>query len=339
MRHSLNNMSVYIIDILINMFYNDFKNYAWGWYDMLQNNRCVLELDMQRNIIGGSEEALQKAIRNAVDLRIYTEFRHNEHIDTSADNNQLIKEVSDFPATYLLDDKWVAAMMTLRQPVTLPDRFGERPSMSFFMYNQNGLQACARPFLDGAGHFEQEGNEPAEMFNGGKDGAPMEYMHSIDSFSSGNCVGTNFIYDFYSYKFLVQDDWTEVLSHDADGNVISGSAKLLEEASEAGCEMKVGINGICEGLSGIKNTMNHELFIQTGPHYYYTQNGFMVAETRPFVRVVPEIPMTYKKDNWDFGWAIVRSDGHVAGLYYDPATLKYRKTYTRHPMRWFIKNV
>lgn len=136
---------------------------------MNENERCVLELDMQRNVIGGSTKALKNAIKNGADLRIYTEFRHNEHIDTSSDNNQLIREVSDFPATYVIDDKWVAAMMTLRQPVTLPDRFGERPSMSFFMYNQDGLQACARPYLDGAGCTETKGTRPAEMFNSGKE--------------------------------------------------------------------------------------------------------------------------------------------------------------------------
>lgn len=304
---------------------------------MSNNERCVLELDMQRNIIGGSTEDLKTAIKNGADLRIYTEFRHNEHIDTSSDNNQLIREVSDFPATYIIDDKWVAAMMTLRQPVTLPDRFGERPSMSFFMYNQDGLQACARPFLDGAGHTETVGCPPDEMFNGKKEGEPMEYMHNISHFSKGNAVSVNFIYDFYSYKFLARDEWREVLSHDANGNVISGSAKALEEASMAGCEIKVGIKGICEGLFGATNTIDHEVFIQTGPHYYYTETGFMVAETRPFVRVIPEIPMTYKEQNWDFGWAIVRSDGHVAGLWYDPSTLKYHKTYSGHAMRWFAR--
>lgn len=304
----------------------------------MYKDRCVLKLDMQRNIIGGSEEKLKQAIKNAADLRIYTEFRHNEHIDTSSPNNQLIREVSDFPATYLIEDKWVSAMMTLRQPVTLPDRFGERPSMSFFMYNQNGLQATARPYLDGAGCDETIGAPPPEMFDGGKEPKPMELMHNISSFNTDtNAPAINFIYDFYSYKFLVQDEWTEVLSHDADGNVISGSAKTLEEASAAGCEMKVAISGICEGVFGAKNTAKHELFIATGPHYYYTEAGFMVAETRPFVRVIPEIPMTYKEKNWDFGWAIVRSDGHVAGLWYDPYTLKYRRTYTKHAMRWFIK--
>ena len=152
-------------------------------------------------------------------------------------------------------------------------------------------------------------------------------MHEIDeSAPDSKAPFRNFIYDFYSYKFLVQDEWEEVLSHDKDGNVISGSAKALEEASANGCDIKVSIDGICEGMLGENNLMKHELFIGTGPHYYYTETGFMVAETRPFVRVIPEIPMVYKEHNWDFGWAIVRSDGHVAGLFYNPHTLKYQKT-------------
>lgn len=303
---------------------------------MKHKNISVLELDMHRNIIGGSEEALHTAIKGGADLRIYTEFRHNEHIDTSSDNNELIKEVSDFPATYLIDDRWVAAMMTLRQPVTLPDRFGV-PSMSYFMYNQNGMQAAARPFLNGAGSYECD-IDPKVPWNGGGEPKPMIHMHDEHASERvGNAMWTNFIYDFYSYKFFAQDNWVEVLSHDKDGKVISGSARALEEASENGCDIKVAIDGICEGVFGAENTLKHEVFIGTGPHYFYTDTGFMVAETRPFIRVVPQIPMVYKDHNWDFGWAIVRSDGHVAGLWYDPYTLKYKRTYSRHAMRWFIK--
>ena len=116
---------------------------------MYSNWKTVLALDSQRNVTDGSPEALRNAIRRGADLRIYTGFQHNEHIDITSDNDDLIQEVSDFPCTYLLDDRWVAAMMTFRQPVQLPDRFGPRASASFFMYNENGLQAIARPFLDG----------------------------------------------------------------------------------------------------------------------------------------------------------------------------------------------
>ncbi len=301
-------------------------------------DKCMLELDMQRNVTGGSREKLRDAIRRGADLRIYTEFRHNEHIDTSASDDQIIREVSDFPCTYLVDDRWVAAMMTLRQPVALPDRFGERASMSYFMYNEDGRQACARPFLDAHGYLETEGEPPEEMFGGGGDPLPMIHMHNGESFDkSTNAPSTNFIYDFYSYKFLASDDWCEVLSHDKDGTVISGSAKLLDEASSAGCNIKVAIEGICDGVFGKPSELKHEVIIETGPHYYYSETGFMVAETRPFVRVTPEIPMIYRSRNWDFGWAIVRSDGHVAGLFYDPYTLKVKRTYSRHAMRWFVK--
>ncbi len=305
---------------------------------MKTTSKCVLELDKQRNIVSGSEKALLDSIKNGADLRVYTEFRHNEHIDTSATDNQIIKEVSDFPATYVIDNKWVVGMMTLRQPVQLPDRFGPRPSMSYFMYNQNGLQAVARPYLDGCGSYDTIGSLPPEMFGGGGEEKPMLNMHITDSIDEDtNGPALNFVYDFERYKFLVKDEWTEVLSHDKDGNVISGDARLLEQASEQGCDIKVAINGLCECIFDTKSDLDHEVILQTGSHYFYTEKGFMVAQTRPFIRVCPEIPMVYRNHNWDFGQTIVRSDGFVAGLFYDPYTLKYRRTYTRHAMRWFIK--
>ena len=292
-------------------------------------NEVLLEMDMQRNILSGSVEKLAEGIRKAGDLRIYTEFRHNEHIDPSSSNNEMIREVSDFPCTYLIDDRWVAGMMTLRQPVTLPDRFGERPSMSFFMYNCNGQQAIARPFLDGKGVI------PVTDTGHGCDESKY---HEISRFGDDTIAPcSNFIYDFYAYKFMVQDGWEEVLSHDENGSVLSGSAKALDEASNCGYEIKVAIDGICNGLWGEEKQMPHQLFIKTGPHYYYDKTGYMVVETRPFVHCKPAIPMEYGDKNWDFGWAIVRSDGHVAGLFYDPYTLKPQKTYSRHAMRWFVR--
>ena len=50
-------------------------------------NKVLLEMDMQRNVLKGSVEELAEGIRKAGDLRIYTEFRHNEHIDPSSDNH------------------------------------------------------------------------------------------------------------------------------------------------------------------------------------------------------------------------------------------------------------
>ena len=104
---------------------------------------CVLELNTERHKVAGSEAALADAIRRGCDLRIYTEFIHNEHIDVTSDSTERIREVAEFGITYLLEDSWTAGIMSLRQPVSLPDGFGPRPSMSFFLYNQNGQQAIA----------------------------------------------------------------------------------------------------------------------------------------------------------------------------------------------------
>jgi hypothetical protein len=96
-----------------------------------------LALNADRSVRSGSFAALADAIRRAADLRIATEFRHNEHIDTDSASAELVREVAEFRVTYLLDDHWSAGIMTLRQPVSLSDGFGPRPSMSFFLYNQD----------------------------------------------------------------------------------------------------------------------------------------------------------------------------------------------------------
>jgi len=290
----------------------------------------VLEYDSRRNVTAGSPKQLRDAIRRGADLRIYTGFQHNEHIDIRSSNDDLIQEVSDFPCTYLIDDRWVAAMMTFRQPVQLPGSFGRRASMSFFMYNENGLQSIARPFLDG-GVFDETAEDTPIL---------MEKYHTISSFDEDtNAPSSNFIYDFFSYRFMVSDCWEEICSVDEDGNVLSGSKRLIEQASLDGCELKVGITGVCDSLGCLKGgtPVKHEMFVQTGPHYFYHKEGNMVTETRPFVRVSPAVPLQYASNNWDFGWNIVRSDGAVAGLYYDPYTLKPFRTQEKHAVRWFAR--
>lgn len=290
---------------------------------MLKKWQSVLELDINRNIIAGSPEALRKAINNGADLRVNTDFYHNEHIDVRSDNHDLIHEVSDFPCTYIIDNRWVAGMMTFRQPVQLPGVFGTKASLSLFMYNENGLQSIARPLLNG-------GDAPI-----GEDTPILESKyHLLNSFDENtNGPSSNFIYDFEKYRFLVNDCWQEICSCDENGNVLSGSTRAIEEASMDGCELKVGISGIC-GNGGL----DHTVFVQTGPHYFYHEENVMVTETRPIVRIKnPTIPLQYASGNWDYGWNIVRSDGKVSTLYYNPYTLKSERTFERHPIRWFAK--
>ena len=75
---------------------------------------CALTLDSTRQTIAGSETALVDAIRRGADLRVYTEFRHNEHIDVGSTNSELVREVAEFAVTYLVDDRWAAGLMSLR---------------------------------------------------------------------------------------------------------------------------------------------------------------------------------------------------------------------------------
>jgi hypothetical protein len=292
----------------------------------------IVSLDSGRNVRTGSTKDLVAAIRRGADLRILTDFRHNEHIDTSSANPELVREVSEFRVTYLIEDRWAAAIMSLRQPVSGPEGFGPRPSMSFFMYNQDGQQAIARPYLDGSSAIGEPGPSiPVQPPN-------MPKYHTLDAWDAEtNAPSSNFIYDFEIYDFLVRDDWQEVLSHGADGSVVAGSLDALTEAFRRGREVKVGLRGLCADLKRGGGASDHEVFVQTGSNYHYTERGLFFAGTHPVVRVSPSIPMRYTSRGWDFGWLFVRTDGFVQSLLYDPYTLKPRKQDSRHEVRWFVK--
>jgi hypothetical protein len=290
---------------------------------------CALELNSQRSIIAGSEKALCDTLSRGADLRVYTEFHHNEHVDTRSDNPELVQEVSDFPTTILVDRRWSAGIMTFRMPINPPEGFGPRPSMSFFLYNQNGRQAIARPFLDGKPVTGTPGPSPLD------DHSDMPKYHQFDSWDAQtNAPSSNFVYDFEIYKFLVNDSWREVLATDEHGKPISGSLDQLIHAFTQGCEVKVGISGLCRSLG---EGPSHELFVQTGPGYYNTQLKLFTTGTRPIVRVKPAIPMQYQTRGWDFGWLTARTDGRVQLWMCDPYTLQFQKTQEYFPIRWFVR--
>lgn len=282
---------------------------------------CALELDESRHPVGGSADALVAALGRGADLRIGTAFRHNEHIDTSADSDELIEEVAEFGVTYLVDGRWAAGIMSLRQPVDLPVGFGPRPSMSFFLYNQDGTQAIARPHL-GPAVGEQGMQTPIA--------APppdMPRYHMLDHHDAAtNAPSHNFIYDFDYFRYFVRDDWREVAGEE------------LVAAFREGSAIKIGVSGLCDDLAPKGETpLNHEVFVQTGSAYHYTNRGLFMVGSHPLVRVAPAIPLRYASDNWDFGWLFARTDGHVVYRRCDPHTLGF----SDHPMelavRWFVR--
>jgi hypothetical protein len=298
--------------------------------------RCVLALDELRRPIAGSAEALRAAIGRGADLRIASEFRHNEHIDTSSPDDELVRESMDMRETWLVDGRWAAGIVTLRQPIALPEGFGPRASMSFFLYNEDGGQAIARPHLDGPPAAGPVGPFPLG------DHRQMPRYHESDQWDADtNAPSSNFVYDFDVYRFFVRDDWTEALHHRADGEVVSGSIDELARAFGAGAEIKVGIRGLAADLPDSEGQAaqgpEHEVFIQAGACYYYTRRKLFLAGSHPIVRVRPAVPLVYRSRGWDFGWLLLRSDGHVARLLYDPYTLGHARSTARHELRWFYR--
>jgi hypothetical protein len=293
---------------------------------------AALTLDANRQCVDGHATALADAIRRGADLRIYTEFRFNEHIAPGSDNSETVQEVSELRATYLVDDAWAAGIMTLRQPVAIPG-FGPRPSMSLFAYNQDGQQAIARLYLDGPPSEGVVGPAaPGRV-------AEMPKYHQFDNWDAGsNAPSHNFVYEFDVYRFFVRDDWREVFSHTELGEVIGGSIEELVDEFAAGAEVKIGIRGLCSDLSPAGELpLDHEVFIQTGSGYYRTGEQVFLAGSHPVVRCAPGIPLTYASRNWDYGWLIAQTDGVVHRSLVDPYALTFSPSERRHSIRWFVR--
>ena len=122
---------------------------GWGGW------RLALQLDDARHPSVGSTAALGAAVARGAELRIGSHFTLKEHVEPSIadEDDELVVETAEFGVVYAVapeggGEPWVAGLMTNRQPLSGAG-FGPRSSMSYFLYNQDGQQACARLFLDG----------------------------------------------------------------------------------------------------------------------------------------------------------------------------------------------
>ncbi|MFN0056601.1 MAG: hypothetical protein ACKV0T_31020 [Planctomycetales bacterium] len=295
--------------------------------------QSVLELDQRRQVVGGSAAELCAAVGRAADLRIYTEFVHNEHINVDSPCDERIREVAEFGVTYRLGPDWAAGIMSLRQPIELPVGFGPRPSMSFFLYNRDGTQGIARPHLDGVPPDGAPGPSPITP------PARMPKYHVLDQWDAGtNAPCQNFVYDFDRFRYCVLDHWREALRHSASGEVEAGSLDDLVDAFSSGCAIKLGIGNLCADLAPAgESGPEHEVFVQGGSAYYYTQRRLFMIGSHPVIRVRPAIPLRYRSEGWDFGWLMVRTDGQVVYRRCDPYTLRFSDHVMHCAVRWFVR--
>jgi len=100
-----------------------------------------------------------------------------------------------------------------------------------------------------------------------QDNAPIAILHTI----------------LRHISFWVCDDWEEVYSNSADGKVLSGSIDSLAEAFALGREVKVGICGLCGDMrEDTASALHHEVFVQCGSCYYYTERKQFMAASQPW---------------------------------------------------------
>ena len=291
--------------------------------------KSLLELNNKLQITAGSTGALNEALARGADLKIETVFRHDEHMDLTSPIKDRVREVSEFPASIIVDGRWSAAFMTMRQPADVPHGFGPRASLSLFMYNQDGTQAIARPYLDGGAVTGVKG--PCEPYSYGAHGK-MRYLSCFDRGTNAPC--DNFVYEFDSFRYLACDRYIPLCSFGSGGDLISGDREALWGAVRAGADIKVGITGVCGGLPSAK-PYKHTVYVRAAFLYHYQEGGLLVAETHPFVRVAPDIPLRYASDNWDYCWAIVRTDGKCSLMRMDPHTLAFTELKENFAVSWF----
>ncbi len=295
--------------------------------------RNTITLDASRNLVAGDVQALRQAIARGADLRIYSEFRHNEHIDTASHNGDLIQETMDMRATYLIDDCWCAGVITLRQPVALPNGFGPRPSLSLFLYNEDGSQAIARPMLDGVPAAGSPGPSPPH------DHSEMPKYHEQSRWDDEtNAPSSNFVYDFDTLRYFVRDDWQLALHHSSTGEVLAGSYDQIAQVFSQGVEWKISVKGLCADLAELgTEVLPHEVFIQAGSCYLYTGERLMIAASHPLPRIRPSVPLRYASGNWDYAWLVARSDGRVSRLAYNPYTLQPTESSGKYEIKWYYR--
>ena len=299
---------------------------------------CALELAPDRSITSGSPSSLSDAIARGADLRVYTEWRVEEHLVPYGDlpsrpeNNGVIQEIIDFRQTYLLDNCHVAAITTLRQPLTPTVGFnGQRPKMSFFLYNRSGEQSCASLALDGElAAWAQPGSRQMRPPPSDMPKMSVEELYDVGTAAPSR----NFIYDMEIYRFWVRDEWTEILAHDCKGNITAGDFEAVKRAQSSGRELKIAISDLCSDLGA---GPNHEVFSLLGSSFLHTQRNFYEAATHPIVRIAPAIPLRYASFNWDVCWAFVRTDGFAALRLLNPYTRAFSDRETRFACRWFVR--
>jgi hypothetical protein len=284
--------------------------------------RCALELAPDRSVTTGSKQAVVDALARGADLRVYTEFLFEEHIEPGGRAGQpeqdgLIREVIDFRETIVVGGSYAAGITTLRQALHPPFGFNGGPKMSFFLYTVDGEQACANVIFG-------EDPEPAAAF-GTRTVVPtpgdMPKMGPDEVFDAGTIAPSrNFVYDFERYRYLVRDDWQEVDGFEA-----------LEAAQIAGREIKAGIRGLLGAGPA------HEVFIGVGSGFVHTGPRVYSCLTHPLVRLAPAVPVRYASGNWDVAWAFLRSDGFAIVRRFDPQTREWSDREERFAMRWFAR--
>jgi hypothetical protein len=148
----------------------------------------------------------------------------------------------------------------------------------------------------------------------------------------------NFVYDMEVYRFFVRDEWREILAHDADGRVTSGSFAALEDAQIGGREIKVAVRDLGADLARAGTApASSETFTLVGSGFVHVRAGLYVALSHPLVRLATGIPIRFGSGTWDVAWIFLRTDGLARVRRLDPYAREWDDRAGRFACRWFAR--
>ena len=273
------------------------------------------------------------AIGRGADLRIYTEFLYEEHILPGGGDDRSgrpdprghrlprddpRRRTRTWPRSRPCASRW-----SRRTASTAPTRRC-RSSCTRWTASRRWPTSCSATRRRPSCRPGERTVEPTP--------ADMPKMGDQEFFDVGTTgPSRNFVYDMETYRFIVRDEWQEVLAHDADGRVTAGSFAALEEAQIAGREIKVGIRDLGRrprdgGDRRVAHEVVHARRVRLPP-----RPGRAVRHAHPSPRPdrAGAIPLRYRSGNWDVAWVFLRTDGQAHVRRIDPYTRAVGRTARR----------
>lgn len=261
--------------------------------------------------VSGSVAAVAEAVRRGDDLRRFSTFQ--------LEGTGLVEETMTLQTTWVFDDDHVGGLQTLRHPVEAGLGASMQPTWALWIFNVAASQRSAFIPLDG---------QPMPNATG--------KWTTVENDPYGSEAETHVP---KQYHWWTRSGWKEICIHDQNGDPSLGSWEDIRKAANDGCIFKVGIKNLWTHLAPRDQEVpDHEVFVECATDFAHIDDKFVGSLTQPTFLLQPCTPLRFIDERFRPGWLVVRSDGRVQRLVFDPATMNWERAWDRHAIRWFARS-